>query len=310
MAIIEELGLEVKVKVNGSTAAEYPDEEPDADDNSQGTCSRYVESVDNAAFFVQAGVLPGPKGPKTSQEWFSRSQNHALSFTVAIDGGHAVEAVLVDQNSGPRRLEGIRNTADKTMRKFRFAPVSIVDDATKTRVATDTKVAQDLGLIRVCVHRVIVKTRNLHRSPLTEPELATDRLSLAEKALKGKAISHGTTLSDPIKCNDKRCDVEYVDPGASPLAVFYFKYRSKEALQQLLIITRPRSLSIESDVENLSPDEIRRLARERLSQMKGNKKRAIAVKNEDDAEVPKSGRPFKLVRIEGGKKAIDLTGDD
>lgn len=128
MAIIEELGLEVKVKVNDSTAAEYPDEEPDAEDNAYGqairSCYHYVESVDNAAFYVQAGVFPGPKGPKTSQEWFSRSRNHALSFTVAIDGGHAVEAVLVDQHSGPRRLEGIRNTADKTMRKFCFAPVS------------------------------------------------------------------------------------------------------------------------------------------------------------------------------------------
>jgi hypothetical protein len=36
----------------------------------------------------------------------------------------------------------------------------------------------------------------------------------------------------------------------------------------------------------------------------------VSVKDEDDAEVVKSDRPFKYVRIEGGKKAIDLTEDD
>lgn len=35
-----------------------------------------------------------------------------------------------------------------------------------------------------------------------------------------------------------------------------------------MIIKRPRSPSIESNLDTLSPDEIRNLARERLSEMK------------------------------------------
>jgi hypothetical protein len=36
----------------------------------------------------------------------------------------------------------------------------------------------------------------------------------------------------------------------------------------------------------------------------------MLVKDEDDAEVGKPDKPFKYVRIEGGKEAIDLTKDD
>lgn len=55
------------------------------------------------------------------------------------------------------------------------------------------KIAQNLGLIRVCVRRGIwkkvaeYKIRSHHGL-----KLGSDDLSLAEKALKGKAVSHGT----------------------------------------------------------------------------------------------------------------------
>lgn len=74
----------------------------------------------------------------------------------------------------------------------------------------------------------------------------------------------------------------------APLAVFYFKYRPKEALQQQQIIRRPRSLSMESNLEILSPEDIRNPAAGRLSQKKDGRTHAEPVKEEDDAEVPKS----------------------
>jgi gamma-glutamyl:cysteine ligase YbdK (ATP-grasp superfamily) len=56
MAIIEELGLEVKVQVDGSAGAEYTEEEPeiieDACSKTTKACHRYVESVDNAEFAI------------------------------------------------------------------------------------------------------------------------------------------------------------------------------------------------------------------------------------------------------------------
>lgn len=69
----------------------------------------------------------------------------------------------------------------------------LVDDADKKRVASDLKVAQNLGLIRVFVHRVVHKEEDKdHTSSLRDPRLGTHGTSLAEKALKGKAVSHRT----------------------------------------------------------------------------------------------------------------------
>lgn len=69
----------------------------------------------------------------------------------------------------------------------------LVDDADKKRVASDLKVAQNLGLIRVSVRRVVRKEGGKDpTSSLRDPRLGTHGTSLAEKALKGKAVSHRT----------------------------------------------------------------------------------------------------------------------
>lgn len=125
MAIIKELGLQVKVKVNGTASAEYLDEEPDDnyDSGSQNTktCHYYVESVDNAEFAIHVGLIAGTN---TGQEWIGRSQNHALRFSVAFDGGREVARTWITQRSGPRELKGIYGPTNTTLRKFCFAPVS------------------------------------------------------------------------------------------------------------------------------------------------------------------------------------------
>lgn len=315
MAVIDELGVEVKVIVNGTEATEYiPDEEPDFDDDnfdpSTKTCCRYVESIDNADFAIRAAVTSGRNKP--ANKWLDDSKTNGLSFSLSFDGGDKVAGLLINQNRRFVIGDSTSDAATCTKRNFRFASVSTVDDANKQRIASDMETAKDLGLIRVVVKRVKF-TGNKIRQPSSSRDiskLASRDFSLAEKALKGKAISHGTTLAPPVKCPvSGTTKTLNVDRSHSPFAVFYFKYRSKEALQQELIIPRPRSLSIESDVENLSAAELRRLARERLSQMKGDKKRAARIKDEG-GEAPSSSRPYKFIRIEGGKKAIDLTEDD
>ncbi|KAG8163976.1 hypothetical protein KVR01_005894 [Diaporthe batatas] len=313
MVIIKELGLEAEITVNGSTAAEYPDPEPEDIPYGQTTkaCHRYVESVDNAEFAIRVGIIPGNNPVR---EWTGRSRDHRLLFSVAFDGGHAVRSKTIWQYTTPTAMEGISDHAKGTLRKFRFAPVSTVDDVNKERITRDMHVARDLGLIRICIFRGIWKQKSARKAGSgRSTKLGTDGISLAEKALKGKAISHGTALSAPVRIaprHSSRWEVDWRDSTASPLAVFYFKYRSKESLQQELIIERPRSPTMESDLVNLSPEEIRRLALERLSQMKDSRKRDASVKDEDDTKVFRSEKRFKYVRIEGGKKAIDLTQDD
>lgn len=125
MAVIEELGLEVKVMVNGSAAAEYPDKEPDVNNDarrqSANACHHYVESVDNAEFAIHVGLI---SVFNTGREWISRSRNHGLSFSVAFDGGSDVEAVFVDQHRNTVLLEGAHNQENQTLRKFLFTPVT------------------------------------------------------------------------------------------------------------------------------------------------------------------------------------------
>lgn len=125
MAIIEELGLEVKVNVNGSAAAEYPDEEPDIDDDARRqtthACHHYVESVDNAEFAIHVGLTPGTN---TGQKWISRSRSHGLSFLVAFDGGHDVAAASVHRHRLSRLLDSVEDRESQTIRKFLFTPVT------------------------------------------------------------------------------------------------------------------------------------------------------------------------------------------
>lgn len=52
------------------------------------------------------------------------------------------------------------------------------------------------------------------------------------------------------------------------------------------------------------------LSRRQLTSFQDGRKRNVSVKDEDDAQVIKSEKPFKYVRIGGGRKAIDLTEDD
>lgn len=65
----------------------------------------------------------------------------------------------------------------------------VVDSATKEKIAEDAKIAKSLGEIRVDIH--LAKTTNLGDLRISVKQ--TGEFALAEKAMKGKAISHGTS---------------------------------------------------------------------------------------------------------------------
>jgi hypothetical protein len=68
-----------------------------------------------------------------------------------------------------------------------------VDDADEERVTTDKEFAQKLGVIQVSVHRVKLKEEIKHSDPSPHGvEVGTHSLCLAEKAVKGRVISHAT----------------------------------------------------------------------------------------------------------------------
>lgn len=64
-----------------------------------------------------------------------------------------------------------------------------MDDADASRVRKDLDRAKKLGLISVVVTRFLPSSYEAGRGE----EAADDSFSVAEKALKGRAVSHGTS---------------------------------------------------------------------------------------------------------------------
>lgn len=124
MAVIDELGLEAKVVVNGATAPEYDDPEPGSlgDKYSGNTvkCFRYVESTDDAEFEIafQAHAYNWPK-----------TAGFALFFHLQVDG-KSVGSRLLKEKDGLRQqwINGrvIQDTASHTgfsLQRTRFSKV-------------------------------------------------------------------------------------------------------------------------------------------------------------------------------------------
>jgi hypothetical protein len=73
--------------------------------------------------------------------------------------------------------------------------VGLVKDADEHAISADKKRAETLGLIKVEVWRVYQSSNSpgVAVDADEEPDVNDTEILIAEKALKGKAISHGTS---------------------------------------------------------------------------------------------------------------------
>lgn len=196
MAIIEELGIQVRIFCEGTPCPEYEDREQDGnadlDDIPVETpsCHRFVESREDVVFSIEFTILPG--GP--ASRWF-RTKDKAICFMTSFDGGPAVTNNAVSPPKLSFTVRGITNSKGTEMRPFRFASISTTDSVGKERLAADIVKAQRLGLIRVEVRRaLLLGTLPKHESSKWDAEsLKSSNLSISEKALKGKSVSLGAT---------------------------------------------------------------------------------------------------------------------
>ncbi|KAI0532239.1 hypothetical protein GGR58DRAFT_507661 [Xylaria digitata] len=339
MAINDDVpGIEVTVRCHERPLHELDD--PNAHDNDDPvacpTTSKYIECVDNTEFDVSIVI-------DSSYAWGYR--NHVLIADTYVDGERIRGSVIRGKETdfdglAIRQIKGqevCNSSGTWSLRRFKFAPVKTIDDARKDRVESDLKVAKSLGTIEVKF------TRAIEYGPGTSRRIHNARegtFELAEKSLKGKAVSHGTSygvceaISMPTWV-DARDIVE--DNG--PILVYKFMYRSKgivnstnletqkvlvllltnsaDALKRELII--PRSPSRSPTLENMTSAERDRLARERLNELREQKikreNRDPLIKRElgeilDLTQDPPAPRPTKKSRL-GGKEVyvIDLTDD-
>ncbi|KAI1384472.1 uncharacterized protein F4822DRAFT_445895 [Hypoxylon trugodes] len=216
-------GIKASIVVNGHKIAEYDDP------NAQGqVVYKYVECVDNAEFKIHIHV--------TNEYRWNHPVTHGLNIRCWADGrlltnDFILQDSLVD-NEATMVVYGIRNVITTmgvaTVQKCRFSPIATIVNATGDWINKGTAVIPYLGTITVEVRRVV------QRRPAGPAEDA--RAFVSEEAMAGKSITHGTTFSPSMMETDV---VSCPGDNNNPVATFHFRYRSRDALQQAMIIPGP-----------------------------------------------------------------------
>ncbi|OHW92682.1 hypothetical protein CSPAE12_08695 [Colletotrichum incanum] len=329
MTIIDTLpAVDVSVRLSTSfrNADEYPDPNPYRRDRYLGGFERsarnYIESQDGAEFCICISV----RDESSIDPWVY--DNYGLLFFLYIDGQFIGKRFCQskDFKKGSwhftffsRRHPNEDRTALIESR-FKFQSIVTVDDEPTD---SDFRRARDLGNIEVKVK--LGKTSGMTDHPrrmnlerdFREPDV--DCFQIPEKALKGRPIYHGTSFTDLVDFpgGPPRHKVLKTSTGAL-LATYSFKYRSQGSPEPM-----PQRRSVrfeESDAiprfEDLRDDEVERLARERLRQLRDERLQTSSLKKrtyddhcdltQDDDE--QAGRPYKILKMTSGHKIIDLTG--
>ncbi|TGO35756.1 hypothetical protein BHYA_0147g00210 [Botrytis hyacinthi] len=238
----------IRVTVNApKISAEYPDLDDNEDENTQNCpqhkMSVYIESKTGAKFGLQYLVNPA-KIPK-----FKKKKNYCLGFFAIVDGKKTSSTVICNENGfKPDNWEHtstgdrLRQPGNTKLRPFQFSEIQIGDDAPFSH---NPKEVSQLGELIVQVWRVrkVVPVA----TPISAPEQETMPINTKfhEKQLKGRAVTHATELGNPQKISDQETfyRLEYLDPVGKPLAEFHFKYRSREVLQQMMILPQDQALT-------------------------------------------------------------------
>ncbi|KAF2430701.1 hypothetical protein EJ08DRAFT_649487 [Tothia fuscella] len=280
-------GLSVQILVNGVPREEHP-EPNDAQADGRTTCVRYIEAVSGANFAIRV-------------KFESRFQYRHCDFCASIylDGVLAKKplwlktelAGVTHGSPNIRDIEGVESISGNSwnMSKFLFADLDSNDSSLQSLDKDLKDRLEDLGEIKICLRRVKVTSKNEDYQLDRTPGL-TNNATIPEKALKGRSISHSTSLARGVpseKPNVFNC--QDIDTETSPFAVFKFKYRSLRDLQAECIIPRsPTPLPLEErPIESLTAKEIReRLRRQEAALAEA---RAVRVKSEFKREHAATG---------------------
>ncbi|WQF81638.1 hypothetical protein CDEST_06652 [Colletotrichum destructivum] len=311
MAVIDSLPeVDISIRINGSETgcAEYDDCYPPHKPAGAGPAthkiSKIIESQDNAVFKVHYEI-------RNARQWIVGTRG--LSVKSYIDGNMVSHRCLLEHHIQDEAARGcveevITNSTNSGMamlKLFSFAAIKKMEEC-GARVNEDRNLAEHLGNIEI----VISLSKVLRQIPL-KPFTVNTETEFAEKALKGKDLTHCTSFLDDREVF--KCPILEVDNLGAPLARFTFRYRSRAILQAEGIIPRdpspePLHKPQTQSIADLPLSEIRRLAQERLDQLD-----EATVKREDEATVKREAeednnpRPRKVYKKDK-YETIDLTG--
>ncbi|EFQ92434.1 hypothetical protein PTT_10464 [Pyrenophora teres f. teres 0-1] len=315
MAITEaHPGIKVDIRVGGVPLVEYDDDDEQVQ-TSRDTLTKYIEATTVAEFVVNLVITPPWPGTSLLLSVYVDGQN--------ICGQFRQQAIHYKGQCHQSSIEGAKYGQGNEwfLQKFCFSELAI-DDSTASPI-TD-KLMEDLkgmGTITIKVFRV-KHIRGSNNGSL--PMSTTTQENVPEKALKGRTLSHQSSLRPAVICPPTTtAEFTYVDPLKKPFAVFNFKYRSRAALKSLLIIPRsPSPVPLEErDINSLTAEESRELIRrlrERdeaapLVKREGVKReRSYTVSQMEDYSdevtfVSEKRRRLPVTLNEDGTEIIDLT---
>lgn len=122
MAILEDLGLEVKIVVNDSPLQEYEDKKGNPTDDGFGDeirkCRRYVEVNGDDEFGVQIRITP--------KNEYIDGKKKGLKFDIDLDGQERLVRSATTTMDYQFLVQGRKEQDGQTstLRKFRFTTVS------------------------------------------------------------------------------------------------------------------------------------------------------------------------------------------
>ncbi|KAF9693595.1 hypothetical protein EKO04_008533 [Ascochyta lentis] len=311
-------GIEVSVVCNGAPLHEYDDDEDAPIDT---VVTKYVEAVSGAEFGVRWTITqPWPK--------------FSLLFYAYVDRKLVNDAFATQEHfkepSCSTTIKGADSMVNgqRFLHKFCFAALTVDDNRASHAIGNLVQDIKGMGEITVKAYLVkdIRSVPTVDYSPTNINKIG----KIPEKALKGRTLSHQTSLQAPEPQAPRTiCEFDYVDRKRRPLATYTFKYRSRDALKSLLLIPRsPSPVPLEDrDIDTLSPEELRELvlrqrdrdaAARAFKQEAGVKRertceRSSTLAGDDDDDEPsvvstkRRRENYRTTITESGVEEIDLT---
>lgn len=202
MAVIDGIpGLEAWVCVNGKRAKEY-DPDNDVEEVNPSMTTKYIESVRGASFSLHF---------KVNRTYKLSSKDYVLGVYYKLDGVKEWSTVSKRNEENSVHYRRSFDARGREIReRFQFGDIKTVETLEKRRVAEDRAIASKLGVIQIEVYRWIqTRERVVEETPqqrdatvssssnsanqtssTVETKTSDQTLEIAEKALKGRAISN------------------------------------------------------------------------------------------------------------------------
>ncbi|KAF3285411.1 hypothetical protein TWF970_010468 [Orbilia oligospora] len=292
------------------------------------TCSIDIDGVRAEEFgtevegsTVTCSIVSQDDKPFSFNFDFSKSTAERHDFSIYADGS-IIKNVTTTHTTEVVRKSGLIVNGLLERREMRFSKLETIDQKLD-EMETRANVLQNIGTLKVKIYRAEKRATKGRGSD-------HDKLSIKdvhEKSLKGRAVSHRTSLGAADYEPPSSLKTKRLDPSDRPYVIFTFRYAKKSYLQCEGLIPRSPSpeLSIRGGdrqtIDEMSPEALRRellryrardkdekkaIKRERASSM-ATRNPAADSGSDDDEVVFQSERSLKKQKV---TEVIDLLSDD